>query len=696
MTSSHYKAFISYSHRDESWARWLQHSLEKYRVPKRLVGTQGAFGPIPARLNPVFRDREDLSSASDLTSQIKGELANSETIIVICSPTAAASRWVAEEIRYFRQLGQGERTLALIVDGDPQASDPTEACFSPALLEMPDGSSKEPLAADVRKYADGKRLSLLKIVAGILGIRLDELRRRDAQRQTRNRVVYSLVSMLLVSVISWLVYIEEATRASAQAQRTNTEELLGYMLGDLKRLAPIKGLELVVADDENQQKFRQELDFEKLDEDELIEKSLQWRGAGIEYGRLGDFEAAMGAYQQSRAAIIELHQREGDTPRALFELGQAEYYVGEIYLRKGEMDLAEEAWARYGAVTRRLVNAEPNNATYVMELSYTLMNLGAVEQSRPNPDASKSLPLIQASIQYNQMALVLDPANLTYRDELVTAFAWLADAWLLKCELGNAFDSRKQSVDLRRELALEHPEEPKQRQELAYTLTGLARVQQKIGLNDAAISSFEEARDILQLLHQDERDNTYLEWELLYRTELLARLLQAMGRTEEAWELIGSIANRMLALSGAADGTDHLMSIDAAFFRLDYGKLMLERGDIEPGKALIKAAAKDLTELVRQKPGFRESLIGLAYAYFAYWQQFGNESAHEIENLLDGYLSAPAEVENCTDANQAARLAIIDGNEALAKHYTDYVLGKGYFEAGFISFCKEYNLCDLP
>ncbi len=43
------------------------------------------------RLNPIFRDREDLSSAADLTSQIKEELAESETLIVVCSPAAASS-----------------------------------------------------------------------------------------------------------------------------------------------------------------------------------------------------------------------------------------------------------------------------------------------------------------------------------------------------------------------------------------------------------------------------------------------------------------------------------------------------------------------------------------------------------------------------------------------------------------------------
>jgi hypothetical protein len=49
-----HRAFISYSHANEDWAKWLHRSLETYRVPKHLVGRKTAFGPVPARLAPVF------------------------------------------------------------------------------------------------------------------------------------------------------------------------------------------------------------------------------------------------------------------------------------------------------------------------------------------------------------------------------------------------------------------------------------------------------------------------------------------------------------------------------------------------------------------------------------------------------------------------------------------------------------------
>jgi tetratricopeptide (TPR) repeat protein len=689
----HYKAFISYSHCDESWARWLQRSLENYRVPKRLVGGNGAYGLIPRRLNPIFRDREDLSSAADLTSQIKEELAESESLIVICSPAAASSHWVNEEVRRFREMGRSDRILALIVDGDPEATDPATACFPETLVQSTDGSRTEPLAADVRKYADGKKLASLKLVAGILGIRLDELRRRDTQRRTRRRIIYAMSIVILASIVGWLAYSAATSRAHARAQRANTEDLLGFMLGDLKRLGPIEGLEIIQPDDESQGQLHGQLGFDDMDDERLVSQALGWREAGIEHHQRGEIKAAMEQFIQSRAACIELYRREGSTNRALFELGQAAFFVGYIHFDQGELDAAEESWVRYGATTRRLLNAEPRNAKYVMELSYTLMNLGALEQSRPIPDSAKSLQLTQSSVQFNQMALVLDPDNLEYRNNLATNLAWLADAWLDKCGLGNAFKFRIRTVELRRELHLEYPGDTTQKLELAYMLHGLAGVQQQIGLNDSAMASFEESVQLLQELHEAEPDNANLEWQFVYRSGRLASHLMSLGETDAAWSMLSPLIERTDALTASAANIDHISTVESAWIRLDYARLLLLRGESSDAKRRLEDVIDQFTQLVREKPGYRESLKGLAHAYFEYWQGFGQKQDMGIEALLEGYLAKPEDVQNCHDADLAAHLAVVDGDRGLAKRYTRYVLERGYFVSDFVTFCREFDLC---
>jgi hypothetical protein len=226
LTGFRYKAFISYSHQDENWASWLQGALEKYRIPKVMVGKRTGYGEIPARLGTVFRDREDLSSAASLTESVQHELSSAETLVVICSPAAAQSRWVKEEIRAFKELGRGDRIYALIVDGDPQSTDPAEQCFPSTLLSSEDGTTLEPLAADVRKWADGKVLGKLKLVAGILGIRLDELRRREMLRRRRTIISVTTGVAAVVLLTTFLSFSTLNQQKLAENRRANTEDLV--------------------------------------------------------------------------------------------------------------------------------------------------------------------------------------------------------------------------------------------------------------------------------------------------------------------------------------------------------------------------------------------------------------------------------------------------------------------------------------
>ena len=94
-----YWAFLSYSHQDTKVCEWLHRSLESFHVPKRLIGRETRDGRIPARLFPVFRDRDELPGSSELGKNLTEALAQSRYLIVICSPAAARSRWVNEEDR---------------------------------------------------------------------------------------------------------------------------------------------------------------------------------------------------------------------------------------------------------------------------------------------------------------------------------------------------------------------------------------------------------------------------------------------------------------------------------------------------------------------------------------------------------------------------------------------------------------------
>ena len=182
-----YDAFISYSHLDLKWGRWLQRRLETYRLPREAREQR----PGQPRLR-VFRDQTDLAGV-ELQRALHKELQASRFLIVICSPGSAASRWVAEEIGYFQSLGRSDHVIPFIVDGEPNSDHAELECY-PAPLRSDDG--KDLLGANIREI--GKNKAFLKLMAILLDVRFNRLVDRDKQRRRRTLLISGTAALVLL------------------------------------------------------------------------------------------------------------------------------------------------------------------------------------------------------------------------------------------------------------------------------------------------------------------------------------------------------------------------------------------------------------------------------------------------------------------------------------------------------------------
>jgi hypothetical protein len=139
---------------------------------------------------------------------------------------------VNEEIRLFKMQGRGDRIYAIIVDGEP--GDPERECFPPNLGRVigadgvPTGETEEPLAADVRPQGDGEELAKLKLIAGLLGVDLDDLRKREEieRRKQKRRLVMvaGFMSVLAVCAVAFgaATWVLNGQVDAANAALTNT------------------------------------------------------------------------------------------------------------------------------------------------------------------------------------------------------------------------------------------------------------------------------------------------------------------------------------------------------------------------------------------------------------------------------------------------------------------------------------------
>ena len=135
-----------------------------------------------------------------------------------CFPDAADSHWVNEELLLFKRLGKADRIFCLLVDE-------AGGSFPPAVL-----GETEPLAADVRDDADGKQGAKLKIAASLLGVSLDQLKRREVQR--RNRRLFAISATTAAGMVfsfglaAYAFQQQQRAEAEAETSRQVTEFLL--------------------------------------------------------------------------------------------------------------------------------------------------------------------------------------------------------------------------------------------------------------------------------------------------------------------------------------------------------------------------------------------------------------------------------------------------------------------------------------
>ncbi|HEY3948786.1 toll/interleukin-1 receptor domain-containing protein [Phenylobacterium sp.] len=345
-----YRAFISYSHRDKKLAQWLHREVESYRIPAKLIGKVTGVGAVPRRLRPIFRDREELPASGDLSAELSNALRQSMFLVVICSPASAKSRWVNEEIIQFKRVHGDARVLAVVADGEPYASDSDvpgahdSECFPQALRFRMGANGKlskvraEPIAADIRREADGYRLATQKLIAGLTGLKLDELVRRETQRRIAQITTVAVGAMMGMVVTGGLAFYANSLRIEANNQRTIAQHEAAaaraasdYLVGTFELSNPAvenpRTITAMTILDRSAQRARREL----ADQPAIQARLLATLGRA--YNNLGLFAQTQGAIEASMPAI----ERSGP------EGAEALLVLSDTYSRQGAMDKGLEA-----------------------------------------------------------------------------------------------------------------------------------------------------------------------------------------------------------------------------------------------------------------------------------------------------------------------------------------------------------------
>ena len=226
-----YDAFVSYSHAaDGRLAPALQRGLQSLAKPWHR-----------RRALRVFRDQTSLSASPELWSAIEEALSQSRFFVLLASPEAAASHWVDQEVRWWRENRSHDTVLIVLTDGgldwDNDRRDfNAEAPIPPGLR---DWFPHEPLWVDLRWARDEQHVSMrnprfresvAELAAPIRAVPKDELIGEDISQHRRTlrlaRGAVALLSLLLiVAVVAAIVALIQRNQANEQKRRAQSQAL---------------------------------------------------------------------------------------------------------------------------------------------------------------------------------------------------------------------------------------------------------------------------------------------------------------------------------------------------------------------------------------------------------------------------------------------------------------------------------------
>jgi hypothetical protein len=215
-----------------------------------------------------------------------------------------------------------------------------------------------------------------------------------------------------------------------------------------------------------------------------------------------------------------------------------------------------------------------------------------------------------------------------------------------------------------------------------------------MGLNELALENLRASEALLAQLTREHPEVEKYGWRRLVRLQRVGHILINTGRVEEAQAPITESGTLMVEEVEKIHDLTHWTNEDLANAWVSQSELAIETGREHEAREFNLRAVQALSAGLSDSSGFASGRLWLAFTLFQYWQ-LNNElpPARWLAQVEDYSLSEPP-VRSCKFAGLAARQAVMRGDLASAGFYTDYLLGKGYYEPAFIRFCQAYDLCD--
>ena len=268
--------------------------------------------------------------------------------------------------------------------------------------------------------------------------------------------------MLALGGVKYTLDLERERTAAVQARqeadgrRKQAEDLIGFMLGDLReKLEPVGRLEILDDVGGKAMAYFAAVPVETLSDEELSRRSKALYQIGSVRIAQGDLEAASKPLEESLDLAKALVARSPADGERLFELAQSHFWVGVVRWRRRDLDAALEHFRAYSGIAERLVGRTLAGRTG--SSSWPPRTATSAPCCRNGTTPTEPSRSFGACLAIERVLLEKDPENNALREAVAASNNMIGEVQRSRGRLAEALEHHRTELTIREELVRREP-----------------------------------------------------------------------------------------------------------------------------------------------------------------------------------------------------------------------------------------------
>ncbi len=518
---------------------------------------------------------------------------------------------------------------------------------------------------------------------------------RDKPKRRLRRLIAAAVLALIALGGAKYTFDLKVARDEANRRRDQAEDLIGFMIGDLRsKLAPVNRLEVLDTIGDKALDYFAAVPAAELTSKELLFRSQTLSQIGQVRMDQGDLAAALEAFNESLGLARDLTEREPDNGDWLAWLGEAHFWVGLVDWQRGDLDGALGSYREYLDVSRELVDRDPENLDWQLELSYAHNNIGSVLSAAGSfADAADEF---RSSVDIKRRLVREQPGNGQWQTDLAGSHVWLGRALLSRGDLEGALHEYQANLEILQELVAAEPANSRRQWLLGIAHQKIGSVLEITGRLDEALPRYEEYLAVNQDLVARDAENSTWQRELAAAHTQMGDALAELGSPAAGREHF-TVAKEVLERLVARDASNARWRRALARCRMNLARWLAALGLPEEALEESADAIEAFEELTENNP--KDSMVRLlrSRSYFVHGEiqrqtGLGQKAAASFQRALDAVQSSQGVPSHILHREARAKALLRLGRVEEARPLVAELHSQGLRRSEFERLCRDLGV----